>query len=67
MTKYKVIYPPDGHAYGFPRLMPEHINPKTPAFNEFLKTNGYPSHKIPIANDFTEMWSLDSDERKHRL
>lgn len=67
MTKFKMIYPPGGSSYGFPKAMPVHINLKTPDFDNFLKTNGYPSHKVSIANEFSETWSVDSNEGKHRL
>lgn len=67
MTKFKMIYPPDGSVYGFPKAMPAHINPNTPDFNNFLQSNGYPPHKISIANAFSETWSVDSNEGKYRL
>ena len=64
MVKYKMVNPPSGETYGFPKKMPAHIEPTMPGFDHFLTTNGYPNNLVNAAKDFSLIWSEDSDERK---
>lgn len=60
----KMIDPPSGWKYGFPKELPQDI--KSTDENKWLVENGYPQEEIDKYGDFffCRYWTIDSEENK---
>jgi len=58
--KIKMIDPPSGWKYGFPKKLPEGIKDT----KKWLVENGYPQHEIDSCGDYfyCRYWERESDE-----
>jgi hypothetical protein len=61
MMKRKMIDPPEGWKYGFPKEIPEHVDDTT----KWLIENGYPESEIKALGDsfYVRGWYQEDDEK----
>jgi hypothetical protein len=51
MATIKIIDPPSGWAYGFPKELPE-----GKSYEELLRESGYPEQDIELALSYSRVW-----------
>ena len=56
--KYKVIDPPEGWMYGFPRAVPEEILEDDKLLKGWLVSHGYPEEKLELAMKHSRYWYM---------
>jgi hypothetical protein len=62
MTKVKMIDPPSGWRYGFPKVLPEDVTDTI----KWLLENGYPQHEIDACGDhfYCRHWYVELNNEK---
>lgn len=62
MMKVKMIDPPSGWKYGFPKALP---NPEPENFHDWLASEGYPQHVIDAFGDhfYCRFWEEEIDDQ----
>lgn len=58
----RVIDPPSGWMYGFPKVLPSNI-----AVGDFLLISGYPKKDIPFALKHMRYWEVHEDDIEEQL
>ena len=59
-SKRRMIDPPGGWGYGFPKALPDYV--KTPKdVYDWLLEEGYPRHQIEWAMQYTRYWDEQDD------
>jgi hypothetical protein len=54
-SKKKIIDPPSGWKYGFPKEIPENVT-TLEDFKEWFIKNGYPEKDIELALKYSRVW-----------
>ena len=62
MPKVKMIDPPSGWRYGFPKVLPENVTDTI----KWLLENGYPQHEIDACGDhfYCRQWYKELNNEK---
>jgi hypothetical protein len=58
----KVIDPPSGWKYGFPKVLPEHIK-GAESLSKWLVDNDYPQEEVEFALKHSRYWVIKSNEK----
>jgi len=59
----RIIDPPSGWRYGFPKPMPEKIK-GAESLKEWLLEQGYPEKDLDLAVKYSRYWWEEKDEKK---
>ena len=58
----RIVDPPSGWRYGFPKECPDDIWEDHEKFKQFLADSGYPKEDIEFASSYVRVWFKEEEE-----